>query len=188
MQSILTWMHSVSTTGALVPIPATTSYLPRGIGHEKSKSTSGDSALQNSWEGNGISFYTPAPSTAQRSSHPSRQDSDASSSTQQQQQRVSFASLRVNSDAPSQIPPPPSSSASSLSVVSAQRKHQIPFEDEGKTIFKRRLLETMITGAAPTVTNTSATDSLCTEDQSLPDDDSLLEEEEEEEDDRACVL
>jgi hypothetical protein len=73
-------------------------------------------------------------------------------------------------------------------VVSSQRKHQIPFEDEGKTIMKRRLLETMITGAAPTVTNTSATDSLCTEDQSLPDDDSLLEEEEEEEDDRACVL
>lgn len=69
MQSILTWMHSVSTTGALVPVPATTSYLPRGFGQDKTQQqqqqqqqqqiSSTATSTSSVWEGSGITYYAP---------------------------------------------------------------------------------------------------------------------------------
>jgi hypothetical protein len=149
MQSILTWMHSVSTTGALVPIPATTSYLPRGLGQEKSKGTQSD----------GISFYTPSypPTSSSQSTKPSLPQRDYDTS-----QRVSFSSQPY--------PLPQSSMTSTISTSSSisQRKHRLSGEeDDGRYSSKRRMLEV---NATPSVT-----DSLCTEDQSLPDESILSE-------------
>jgi hypothetical protein len=160
MQSILTWMHSVSTTGALVPIPATTSYLPRGLGQEKSKGAQSElNQSANTWEGNGISFYTPAhspPTPSSQLTKPSLPRKDLETS-----QRVSFSSQPH--------PLPHSSMTSTLSTsssISQQRKHRLAGEEDGRRhTSKRRLME-------PNPTP-SITDSLCTEDQSLPDE-SLL--------------
>lgn len=148
MQSILTWMHSVSTTGALVPIPATTAYLPRGLGQEKPK-VSVETNPPN-WEGNTISIYTPT-----QSSLPS-----AKPNTQNQSQVPSksnpFNGTNFNL---------PNSSTNSTVSSFSHRKHPLPNDDDEREI-KRRMFERILPTRTP-----SATDSLCTEDQSLPDDD-----------------
>ena len=102
MQSILTWMHSVSTTGALVPIPSTTSYLPRGLGQEKSISnsivntatttttttsaavaesttTANSSSYTTPWEGSGISYYNPTQLSSQSSTSSPKYQSQSTS-------------------------------------------------------------------------------------------------------------
>eukprot|EP00604_Paraphysomonas_vestita_P002350 CAMPEP_0174818812 /NCGR_PEP_ID=MMETSP1107-20130205/1710_1 /TAXON_ID=36770 /ORGANISM="Paraphysomonas vestita, Strain GFlagA" /LENGTH=202 /DNA_ID=CAMNT_0016031255 /DNA_START=998 /DNA_END=1606 /DNA_ORIENTATION=- len=74
MQSILTWMHSVSTTGALIPIPATTSYLPRGLGQDKSKTkTDSNTSNSNNISVSSITYYTPGqPQPQQQQQQPSQ--------------------------------------------------------------------------------------------------------------------
>lgn len=150
MQSILTWMHSVSTTGALVPIPATTSYLPRGLGQDKAKAHS-EPPQSSTWEGNGISFYTPAHPLA---TPPSPLTKPLPQKDSETPQRVSFSSHPY--------PLPHSSMASTLSTSSSisQRKHRLSREEDDSR-GKKRMVD-------PNPTP-SSTDSLCTEDQSLPD-------------------